>query len=251
MFGFLFIQFLSVAQVDLADLQHSVRRGVAYLNHLPDTAFPSYNQRLLLVYLNQEYDLQEPVRKDVLNLSIILGEDVIVKEFFPRLLNDKKRYSSKRLKEAFANSSGILRAQLWSIYPDVLPLDSLGIQYFETETGIRNISHAAFALRWSEKYSDEGQKIQLAKYYPRYEQLIQSYLISESVATDSGLEGLVGLICLKKEKDIKMVWVKEILKTQNRDGGWSFHNTADEVSNPHTTLLAVWVLAALQKMYTY
>jgi len=62
---------------------------------------------------------------------------------------------------------------------------------------------------------------------------------------DDFMEGILGLVCLNKTNRITNKWISLILNAQNKDGGWSWDSNINTRSNPHTTILAYWILLEL------
>lgn len=234
------------AQLEQADLDSALVKGVRYLNALPESGFPSYNQRLLLVYIARQYRLPLPPSPNTLQLKMLPEEDVPVYQFYQRLIQKKFRPDVKKLTAYFHQTTGIQRIMIWGLYPERLPLDSQCLVAFETATGIRNIAHAALALRWSEEKSSERQKERLKHLYDQYAQLLLGDLLKENPAGDSGMEGIVGLEGLHRRNAINYRWIQTILQHQQADGGWAFAPGKGSDSNPHTTLLAIWIVAAMR-----
>jgi hypothetical protein len=232
--------------LEQAELDKALVKAVGYLHQLPDAKFSSYNQRLMLVYISQQYHLPLSPAKNILQQKVLAEEDMPVFQFYQRLIKKHNHLNKKKLLDYFHRSSGIQRIMIWGLYPDLLPLDSQCMLAFETVSGIRNVAHAALALRWSEEKSNAEQKERLKHFYETYAQLFLKEIIKENPAADSGMEGIVGLECLHRKNEINYAWVQSILKHQREDGGWAFYPNHDAESNSHTTLLAIWILAAIR-----
>lgn len=239
---FNFITVLTLqAQLDADVLLQSCKRGVKYLNELPDTAFPSYNQRLLLVWLHHKYVLPETPRKNILKTSVTLPEDSLVYLCYSPVIGKKQRLGLSQVRNIYHSSSGISKLLLWSIYPARLPLDSC-VSVFESINGARNIMHAALALHWATSQSTVKLPAAVNNLLPQYKNQLLDALKTEKPNSDTGMEAILGLLLLNEKQLVSYGWINEILASQQSNGGWSWSGLTTEKAHTHTTLLAIWIL---------
>lgn len=229
------------AQLDADVLLQSCKKGVKYLNALPDSAFPSYNQRLLLVYLHQKYVLPETPRKNILKISVTQPEDSLVYLCYSPVIGKKQRLGLSQVRNMYNSISGISKLLLWSIYPARLPLDSC-VSVFESTTGPRNIMHAALALHWAARQSTTKLPAAIKNLLPQYRTQLLQALKTEKPNSDTGMEAILGLLLLNEKQLVSYRWINEILASQQSNGGWSWSGLTTEQTNTHTTLLAIWIL---------
>lgn len=235
----------ATAQLERSELDTAILKAVNYLNQLPDSSISSYNQRLLFMFVSKNYRLPASPKKGLLQKKLIHAEDKPVKEFYGRIINPGIRSSQSSLTKEYRQAKGIQKAMLWGIYPDYLSLDSCK-HVFESTEDIRGMAHLSLAMRWAESNKTNHQHQWLSPFYDIYETQFLKLSPEVGVTTDSGLEGLVGLVCLGRAEKIPLKWIKSVVNAQKQDGGWSFNGEPHEASNAHTTLLALWVLASMQ-----
>jgi hypothetical protein len=228
----------------------AVKRGLSYLNGLSLKDFPSYNQKMLLTMLQRDYNFPVSLRTNMLSDSILHEDDAFSKKYLSSII-DLGRSVPNDLNQVYRKAEGIQKLILWSSNSDVLVPDSSIKIIFEytcfSDTNIRQVGHAAFACYLAHRTTGSRWSEFLQPFQLKIAERLPKMIIAHKIVTDNALEGIVGLICIGRKDLIPMKWMKRIKRVQNTDGGWSFdpfQNT--EVSNSHTTLLAVWILIACQ-----
>lgn len=229
------------AQLHTDSIQIATKRAINYLNSLSEKDFPSYNQRLLLVYMHKKYKLVVAPRKNVLSISNLLPEDSVVYCCYTPLIGKKVKVNEEELLRIFTNSKGIGKLMLWGIHSGMLPLDSC-LAEFKSIEGARDMMHAALSLYWAGSNASLSQQQLVQKLRVKYKAEFIATMNLERPITDTGMETILGLLLLKERESVSYNWIKEILAAQQANGGWSWTGVQDAKPHPHTTLLAVWIL---------
>lgn len=203
-------------------------------------ALRSHFFALLAEYMQRAYGWQTSLRvADILH-SAPVYDDERGMALFARLHETKSSISCRDIKA----QTGLQQLMAWSINastckPDKTFSDMLW-QY--TRSGGRDLTHAALCLAWLQEQgmtttvenADSLQRYQVAS--------LTSLAQVEGYNTDTGLEALLGLIRLGHSRDIQPEWIAAVLQAQHPDGGWPRTTEANESSDMHATLLALWVL---------
>lgn len=229
------------AQLYTDSLQIATKRAINYLHSLSESEFPSYNQRLLMVYLHNKYKLAQTPRKNVLSISNLLPEDSVVYCCYTPLIGKKVKVDEEELFRIFTKSNGIGKLMLWGIHSEKLPIDSC-LADFESIEGARDMMHAALSLYWAGSNASLSQQQLVQKLRIKYKAEFIATMNLERPITDTGMEAILGLLFLKERESVSYNWIKEILAAQQANGGWSWTGEQDAKPHPHTTLLAVWIL---------
>jgi hypothetical protein len=234
-------------QVSQSDLTSSVSRAGSYLNRLPDSVFISYNQRLLFVHIHLMYDLPVGPRQDLLEFEPRTTDDIPSLLFFQSIVRRGDVVGRDSLFAHFNRSTGLDRLMLWGANAHVLALDSMTLATFRWYSGqkrdVRGVAHAALAIHWAGFTAGGRWDHLLTPIAESYEMALRQGVTDNGIVDDSALEGLLGLVCIRKSRDIPLAWIARVINAQNPDGGWTWELTGPRTSNPHTTLLALWVLA--------
>ena len=234
------------AQLEQSDVKGAIAKAVHYLNNIPDSTFSSYNQRLLFAYIAKKYAIAEQPRKNLLKYKNISDEDIPVKSFYMRILKEQA-FDTVELRKYYERAQDIPRLLIWGIYSDILPLDSATMNAFINARDVRGIAHASLALYWAESRLTQEQKQMLFDLYKAYRSSLIQNVIRAGIVTDSGLEGMVTFLFLHSNNTMPISWLGKILQHQNVDGGWNFDGQLGQASNPHTTLLALWILSGFDR----
>lgn len=99
-------------------------------------------------------------------------------------------------------------------------------------------SHALLCLNFAEKNECFSQKF-ISENKERLGPYFYKLLEKHEDINDIRIETLAFL--LEAQMDYKKRWVKQIMKAQQKDGGWK-GNKSSSNSNSHSTILAVWLI---------
>lgn len=229
------------AQLHTDSIQIATQRAVSYLNSLSENEFPSYNQRLLLVYLHNKYKLPQAPRKNILKISSLLPEDSVVFCCYKPLIDKKNKVNNSNLLKLYAVTNGIGKLMLWGIHSQKLPLDSC-MPEFRNVQGVRDMMHAALSLYWAGAAAILSHRQEILHLRAGYSSAFKTAMEYEKPITDTGMEAILGLLLLNERDSVAYSWIKELLFAQHADGGWSWTGEQNAKPHPHTTLLAIWIL---------
>jgi hypothetical protein len=235
------------AQVNLAHLDSSIARANRYLNGLDDGQFDSYNLRMLFAHLALIHPQKIRPRSGILDLVPTRQEDVVIRDFYRSIIKKENVVDDDSLKAMLHTLDGIPRMLLWGTNARALPLDSSTLRtfhsYLKKKDDVRGVAHAALAMHWAGFAAKGRWDADLNPLTDRYAEHLSQGVVRHGVVGDDALEGMMGLMCLGRGRSISMQWVAQVMRAQNPDGGWTWELTGPRTSNPHTTLLALWVLA--------
>lgn len=99
--------------------------------------------------------------------------------------------------------------------------------------------HAALALQWAiEQGCLDAAAAPIARL--REQAIEQLVRVADGVPRDQPIEAVAMLGYLGARDRVQRGWLETIVAAQREDGGWG--EAADQPSNDHTTILALWVL---------
>ncbi len=204
-------------------------------------ALRSHFFALMAEYMQRGYGWQTSLRvTDILHSAPVYDDERGQMALFARLYNGKSSVPCHDIKA----QTGLQQLMAWSINastckPDKTFSDMLW-QY--SRSGGRDLTHAALCLAWLQEQS-MTTAVENADSLQRYQiSSLTSLAQAEGYNTDTGLEALIGLIRLGRSRDIQPEWIAAVLQAQHADGGWPRTTEANESSDMHATLLALWVL---------
>jgi hypothetical protein len=104
------------------------------------------------------------------------------------------------------------------------------------------MTHAIIASQWLVENGCESPET-IAVRHPRYvEALVQQIKKDDGTITDRRVEALATLFYIGEGKHAPQEWVDFVVQKQRPDGGWPAYADRTDASNPHTTLMALWLL---------
>lgn len=249
--GLICLSTVATAQVDQMRLRESIARANHYLNGLDDQQFDSYNLRLLYQHLAILYPQAVRPRERLLDFAPKRNEDLVIRDFYQGIIKKENFQNRDSLLAVMATTDGIERMLLWGTNANDLMLDSMTMatfmSYASDHSDVRGVAHAALAYHWA-SWGAPSSSAQLKGVISGYEAPLRHGAERHGVVSDDALEGMMGLVCIGMGHTIPMKWVDQIIRTQNPDGGWSWEKGDSKGSNPHTTLLALWCLAEVNRL---
>lgn len=99
-------------------------------------------------------------------------------------------------------------------------------------------THALFAFNLALK-NDCFEEALYLNTLKKFEERTNVMINDRSEWTDLHIETLAFM--LEANMKYKKSWIKQVLKAQQKDGGWK-GKSSNETSNPHTTILAIWLI---------
>jgi len=114
-----------------------------------------------------------------------------------------------------------------------------------SQRGGYSLTHSLVAAQWLEENhclpDCKLERLRSAT-IPRVEALVDTARIPD----DLRIEAIATLYYVGARDRVRQAWIREVLRTQRDDGGWSLTENREE-SHPHPTFLALWVL--LETLY--
>lgn len=214
--------------------------------------FQTYTTRELLYYASELSPGGIKInRENLLNFEPIFEDDKTNFPYYSRLSNDKLNLSQKEIKNALSKTTNLDRAMLWGLFADKLPRDKLVnhllLAFADSAVNIRQIAHGCIVLKWATDLNAQKKINKIEYIREQYIKLLIAKIEQAKPYTDSGMEGVMGLLLLTQKEKINPEWINEIVRHQNADGGWAWHEqNMNNLSSDHPTTLALFILASMQ-----
>ncbi len=227
-------------------------RLIRYFQNFDHSNHPSLNQRLLLAFLNEKYQLKIQFPKNYLQFKITHVEDSLVQKYYFRLLHRKYKFNVKELNQDYEKTQGIEHLLLWSIYPDFLPLDNESKNTIQQPLGydsfsIRMICHLTLAYYWAKQFTslDSTIKSTFENHFEIWKNLTEKGLKFLKGYTDTAIEGLLTYVFIHQIEKLPIGSLKEFLYYSSSDGGYPWNEDKSSSSNFHASILALWLVCEL------
>jgi hypothetical protein len=220
-----------------------------------DQSDPQLDVGLVYSYLQQTNDLkiiksQEAIRSRFDELSQLDSlstndkSELNTLQHFWRLVEPEYIIDSS----IFYNATGMDSITIQGLYCDQFVLNPNSFVTMLEELMQKSEYHKTHALLCFNfaKRNDCFDAQILSETKERFAPYYYDMLNANKAWSDVRIESLAFMLGAEMEYKKKWVkhkkkWVKQILKAQQKDGGWK-GKTSDEASNSHTTILAVWLL---------
>jgi hypothetical protein len=214
---------------DDQQLARAVERGEAFLRtHPPDPV-----TLLALDYLERKYGLPGDLSFEAMRAG---QPEPGVFPVFARIAGDRRPVDP----ESFASLVSTDWALAYALHCDELPLppDYEGRLRKLTDAGNYDATHALLALKLLRDNGCEARVPGAGVLEARLRSILRT--LAATAAPDLRSEAAAMSEDLLGERDGEGATVRWLLATQRRDGGWAPSEPGP--SNPHTSLVAVWVL---------
>jgi hypothetical protein len=140
---------------------------------------------------------------------------------------------------------GLHAWMLWTLYTDQLPPDS---RYFKLADSLiqaknsRDLTHLGIFLGFLNHKNTHLSSPDMFRLKKRTMLALRKIFVSQQTQQDTWMEAVIALQLMKKSPILTPALLKKTLHHQQDDGGWSYTLEPGDVSNEHTTILALWLL---------
>jgi hypothetical protein len=242
--------FHSFAQSD-KDIKSAMKQSITYCDtKMKANDFKIYNIRELLHYVVRSFKLETPFAlKEIIDFKPFYDDDKVIYPYFQRLHDKNKTASIDSVTNYVKNAEDLDKPLVWGIYADQLPhMDDVDVilrTYSEPSSNIRAAMHCALITKWAKDLGALNKIQDADTLRKKYTEILVNGIDKERPYTDNGIEGVLGLFILDRPDLVKKEWIESIISHQQPNGGWKWD--ADVNKSPihdHTTVIALWVLAA-------
>lgn len=159
---------------------------------------------------------------------------------YMRIVDAEALVTTEEIEELTSPIDRLLAAAL---HCDYLPLPDAYLENLGTATraGGYALTHAVMATKWA--VENGGLKPdQLADLTRLQTKLLIDLIEQETSNNDLRIEAIAFLYYSGNGQHVREEWVRQVVATQNPDGGWSQTTASKGKSHQHTTQLGLWLL---------